>query len=594
MPDDKLPKGWAKTKLGEVCLPVPSIQPEDSPDTEFTYFDIGGIDNERNRVAETKTVTGRNAPSRARQTLRKDDILFSTVRTYLRNIARVEHDYPNPVASTGFAVIRAAEGVSPQFLYFQVLSEDFLQPLNALQTGSSYPAVRSRDVLAQPIVLPPTREQEEIAAKLSAAFLAVERAETAARRAQKRLNRYRVAVLDAAVSGELTRTWREAQKAKKADREAAEMLLQRLLVARRTSWEEAERRRLGGAGKAPKDDTWRMRYREATPPRADALPEEPKAWAWISIDQLGWNSSYGTSVKCTYEGKGPAVLRIPNILNRRIDLEDLKFAASPRDFKDEDFVAPGDLLIIRTNGSRDLIGRVAVVKGELPRKCSFASYLIRFRLVGDETIWSWVSLAWDSNILRSGIESRAATTAGQYNVSLSGLADLAIPLPPIDEQAEINREAAQRLAAADRLEAALKQQLTRAAATRQSLLREAFSGRLVPQNPNDEPASFLLKKIHAAREHEAQQPRGKRMPKSRSRSKVAHRPLLEILREHREPMTPEQLFRDSGYQEEFEDNECRQEIVDRFYEELRQQVGPQGSVLETRPDRNTVLLQVKP
>src|SRR5260370_41857030 len=102
---DKLPKGWAKTKLGEVCLPVASIQPEDSPETEFTYFDIGGIDNETNRIADTKTVTGRKAPSRARQALRKDDILFSTVRTYLRKIARVEHEYPNPVGSTGFAVI---------------------------------------------------------------------------------------------------------------------------------------------------------------------------------------------------------------------------------------------------------------------------------------------------------------------------------------------------------------------------------------------------------------------------------------------------------------------------------------------------------
>jgi type I restriction enzyme, S subunit len=89
----KLPNGWVKTSVGEICLPVATIQPEGSL-TEFTYFDIGGIDNERNRVAETKTVTGRNASSRARQALRKDDILFPTVRTYLRKIARVERDHP--------------------------------------------------------------------------------------------------------------------------------------------------------------------------------------------------------------------------------------------------------------------------------------------------------------------------------------------------------------------------------------------------------------------------------------------------------------------------------------------------------------------
>jgi len=186
---EKLPPGWARTTLSEVCLPVAHIQPADSPDVEFTYFDIGGIDNERNRITEADTVTGRNAPSRARQALRKDDILFSTVRTYLRKIARVEREYPNPIASTGFAVIRAAEGVSSRLLFFQVLSEDFLQPLHALQTGSSYPAVRAQDVFAQQILLPPTREQERIVAKLNAAFSAVQRAETAANRAIDRLQR---------------------------------------------------------------------------------------------------------------------------------------------------------------------------------------------------------------------------------------------------------------------------------------------------------------------------------------------------------------------------------------------------------------------
>jgi type I restriction enzyme S subunit len=209
---DKLPKGWVKVKLGEVCLPVDNIRPEDSPDTEFTYFDIGGIDNEKYRIAETKTIAGRNAPGRARQALRKNDVLFSTVRTYLHKIARLEDDYPNPVASTGFAVIRAAEGVVSKFLFFQILSEDFLQPLHVLQTGTSYPAVRARDVFAQPILLPPTLEQERIVTKLDAALSRLERGQNAARKAKERLENYRTAVLHAAVTGEFTRDWRKANK----------------------------------------------------------------------------------------------------------------------------------------------------------------------------------------------------------------------------------------------------------------------------------------------------------------------------------------------------------------------------------------------
>jgi type I restriction enzyme, S subunit len=109
MPEN-LPRGWVKVNLGDVCLPVATINPEDFRGTEFTYFDIGGIDNKTNRIAETKLINSLNAPSRARQALQTGDILFATVRTYLRNVARLDREYPNPVASTGFAVIRAAEG----------------------------------------------------------------------------------------------------------------------------------------------------------------------------------------------------------------------------------------------------------------------------------------------------------------------------------------------------------------------------------------------------------------------------------------------------------------------------------------------------
>lgn len=132
----ELPKGWVSTPLAEVCLPVVPIHPEDYPDTRFTYFDIGGIDNERNRISETKSITGNNAPSRAKYPIRKGDILFSTVRTYLRKIARVEREYANPIASSGFVVIRPAEGVSSKFLFFQLLSDEFLRPLHLLQSGS--------------------------------------------------------------------------------------------------------------------------------------------------------------------------------------------------------------------------------------------------------------------------------------------------------------------------------------------------------------------------------------------------------------------------------------------------------------------------
>jgi hypothetical protein len=295
---------------------------------------------------------------------------------------------------------------------------------------------------------------------------------------------------------------------------------------------------------------------------------------------------YGTSIKCTHEGLGPAVLRIPNIKNGTINFESLKFTAKSNDLNEDFFVLPGDLLLIRTNGSKELIGRAAVVTESLRTRSSFASYLVRFRLLGDETLWSWVGLTWSSDMIRSNIESRAATTAGQYNISLSGLADLAIPLPTTAEQKEITREVQHRLAAADRLEITLDRQLERARTTRESLLREAFSGRLVPQDAKDEPASVLLERVHTARKSEDQKPKAKRMPKVTSKKKAGtQRSLIDVLRESGRSMTPEQLFEASGYSED---------SVDEFFAELREYTAIPAKIVEERTSKGLVRLKAAP
>ena len=583
---EKPPTGWVTTTLGEIAeLSRARALPTEVP--ALPYIGLEHIEPQTMKLLSHGY--GRDARSSSVQ-FSKGDVLYGKMRPYLNKVWVAEFD---GICSAEFLVFQKHDRLNNQFLAMRLNAEDFVAFANG-QVSGERPRVDFEKLAPFPILLPPIAEQERIVAKLTAAFSKVERAETAASRAQERLKRYRIAVLHTAVTGELTRDWREAQQRnRKTNAETGEDLLQRLLSARRIRWEEAELHRLLIAGKEPKNDKWKSRLTEPTLPKTDGFPKLPESWTWASIEQLSWASGYGTSVKCTYEANGPAVLRIPNVRNRSIDFEDLKYATNSQGFDEEDFVTPGDLLLIRTNGSIDLIGRVAIVKTAPKKKCSFASYLIRFRLVGDETIWSWVSLAWDSDMLRSNIESRAVTTAGQYNLSLSRLEDLAIPLPPTDETNEIVREVERRLYAADQLDFKLKRQLELSQTTRQSLLREAFAGRLVPRDPNDEPASVLLESIRVTRKAEAKKPRAKRMPKTNTKSKDARRPLLEVMREHKKPMTPEQLFVDSGYQQEFKDNDYRQEVVERFYEELRLLVGPKCPVLEKRPNRNKVLLEVQ-
>jgi hypothetical protein len=133
---DESPATGQKPNWGDVCLPIATVEPAHFPEETFTYIDIGSVDSSTNRIASPKTLLGREAPSRARQSVAQGDILFSTVRTYLRKIAKIDEVYHNPLASTGFVVIRPAAGISPDFLLYQVLSPKFMEAVQALQTGT--------------------------------------------------------------------------------------------------------------------------------------------------------------------------------------------------------------------------------------------------------------------------------------------------------------------------------------------------------------------------------------------------------------------------------------------------------------------------
>jgi type I restriction enzyme S subunit len=178
------------------------------------------------------------------------------------------------------------------------------------------------------------------------------------------------------------------------------------------------------------------------------------------------------------------VLRIPNIASGRIDLTDLKFAGTGESLDAGDELAPGDLLIIRTNGSKNLIGRSAVVRDKLSRATGYASYLIRFRLFSLPTLFDWIATIWDVSFLRAWIEQRAATSAGQYNISMSVLSTMPIPLPPLAEQTRIVAEVERRLSVVEELESVVSANLQRATRLRQSILQKAFTGELLQEDYN--------------------------------------------------------------------------------------------------------------
>ncbi|WP_078496169.1 MULTISPECIES: restriction endonuclease subunit S [Streptomyces] len=244
-------------------------------------------------------------------------------------------------------------------------------------------------------------------------------------------------------------------------------------------------------------------------------------WPTVSLGDISRNRGYGTSVKCSYEGSGPPVLRIPNIQSGSIDPQDMKFAEESIDLSDY-FLRPGDVLFVRTNGSPSLIGRVGVV--DESADVAFASYLIRFRLNLSVVDPRWVRLVTQSSIWRRHIETVAASSAGQFNLNASRLAEIPIPLPSLSEQRVIVEQADTRATEAQRMGGALRRCELRGRQLRAKLLRRAFNGYLVPQDPSDEPAATLLARVAAERDTAKRTARPRKVTTAAAVTKAAPAP----------------------------------------------------------------------
>jgi type I restriction enzyme S subunit len=140
-------------------------------------------------------------------------------------------------------------------------------------------------------------------------------------------------------------------------------------------------------------------------------------------------------------------------------------------------------------------------------------YLIRFRLVGDQHLWRWIGHVFDSPIVRKWMISHLASSAGQYNVSQTALAGLPLPIPPASEIRILGDRLREQLGSADDADVLLEAESTNGLALRESILKAAFEGRLVPQDPAGEPAFELLARLrqgsagaHASRGRRGRKP----------------------------------------------------------------------------------------
>jgi type I restriction enzyme S subunit len=561
----KLPQGWLKTTLGQIAEPSRNRA---SP-TEFPlsrYVSLGHVES------KTMKLLGHSYTDNVRSSSMRfiaGDVLYGKMRPNLNKVWLADFD---GLCSAEFFVFARNDGLNNHFLAYRLNADDFVSFADS-QVSGERPRVDFRKLATFPILLPPLAEQKRIVAKLSAMLLTFERAANSIDRTQHRLVTYRSTVLTAAISGKLV-------AGRDQSPQITRELMAKLSKERRASWEKKEHARLRKVGREPTNDKWKQRYPAPVGLDTKNLPKIPDHWSWATLDQIvqeGRPIIYGIIKPGHHDPNGVPYVRVMEMKDGHIDVASLKRASRARASKfTRATLQTGDILISKDG----TIGRVAIVPPELEGG-NITQHLVR---VSIHPLMEREYIAWaiKSDFCQQWLIGETQGVALQ-GVNVADFRRLPIPIPPLAEQREIAAQVSRRMQSADQLSVKLVDQLANARRVRQSLFRDAFSGRLVAQDANDEPAKLPEKpnrvKIQTRRQKTTA------MAKSKPTETNKRINLLDVLRTKGRGMTPEQLFRESGH---------TQESVEQFFAELRELTSAPAKIVEERTSSGQIRLIAMP
>jgi restriction endonuclease S subunit len=346
---------------------------------------------------------------------------------------------------------------------------------------------------ALPFPVPPHAEQCRIVAKIEELFSDLDAGVVALERVRANLKRYRAAVLKAAVEGKLTEDWR----AQHPDTEPASVLLERILTERRCQWEKDQLAKFAQEGKQPPKG-WQRAFIPSPLPDPGGSFNSPEEWAWTTVEIAG-EVRLGRQ-RSPKNHQGPYMrpyLRVANVYEDRLDLSDVKqMNFTPNEY--ETFhLRDGDILL-NEGQSIELVGRPAMYRGEVPGAC-FQNTLVRFR-AKDGVLSAFALIVFRAYLRNQKFQRIARWTVNIAHLGADRFAKMGFPIPSLAEQEQIVADVERRLSVIDAIEEQVVKNKKRAARLRQGILKRAFEGRLLPQDPTDEPAEKLLERIRQQRQ----------------------------------------------------------------------------------------------
>ena len=396
---------------------------------------------------------------------RESDVLFAKVTPCMENgKMAVARNLMNGMGfgSTEFHVLRPREGVDPHYVYHFVSSQTFRKEAARHMTGAvGLRRVPSAFLEDAEIPLPGLNVQREIVAELEKQFSRLDEAVANLQRVKANLKRFKASVLKAAVEGRLVET--EATLARREGRayETGAQLLQRILEVRRTRW----------AGK--------RKYREPVNPETESLSELSTGWIWASPEQLSAGEPYslaigpfGSSLKVSdYKTEGVPLVFVRNIRSGSFGGENTVYVTADKAAELSAHVAEaGDILVTKMG---DPPGDVCRYPANRPPAVITAD-CIRLRLASFGVDLSFIEYAITSRLVQDQILNITKGVA-QLKVNLANFSAIALPLPPLAEQARIVAEVDRNLSIIREVESEVDANLQRAQALRQTILAMVFA-----------------------------------------------------------------------------------------------------------------------
>lgn len=463
-----------------------------------------------------------------------------------------------PIDTTYYVIPPA--GVHIQYLAHLLGSID----LAGLDRSTAIPGLSRDDLYRVKISLAPTAEQTRIVAKLEELLSDLDAGVAELKAAQKKLQQYRQSLLKVAVEGVLTAPWREAQRKLGTPSETGAQLLERILTERRARWEAKQLAKFKEDGKTPPQG-WRKKYPEPLQPDTTDLSALPEGWVWASVDQCSLDERaitdgpFGSNLKSEhYRDSGPRVIRLQNI-------GDGNFVDSYAHISEAHF-ADLSKHAVETD---DVV--VAMLGEVLPRACSIPNGVApaivkadcaRIRLNADLTRSAIVVGQLNSKPVRDAV-MKFVKGVGRPRINLGHVRAIPIALAPRDEQFATETALREAHLSIDDQLSAIDLSLKQSAAQRQSILRTAFAGELVPQDPGDEPASVLLERIRIERAERTKQPKVRRKKKEKEIAAVVNK-LIDVLAEAGDWVPAQEAFRRCGVADG-----ALTERIEELYAELR-------------------------